>query len=167
MCVSSIPHAIHSIACQGFDGRNRRVPHLLSDAQGVSGRTLLSYSISPSGIAQSVEVIRSDNPAFGSAAIQFLRDWHFDVPADWGTAGGPERRLRVQVLFVIDGRQPPQPWYPVMRCTNNRALLLAPRTEAIAAVSAPFQTRQNRPVSRPARSGLCEIAAYSRDGRKA
>lgn len=79
---------------------------------GISGRVLLAYSISPSGVAQHMKVLRSDKPAFGSAAVQFLEDWHFDVPPTWSQEGGPARRQRLQVIFIIDGQAAPQPWYP-------------------------------------------------------
>jgi TonB family protein len=78
---------------------------------GVSGRVLLAYSISPSGVAQHIKVLRSDKPGFGSAAVQFLEDWHFDVPATWSRQGGPAHRQRLQVIFIIDGMAPPQPWH--------------------------------------------------------
>ena len=54
---------------------------------GTTGRALVAYSISSGGIAEHLDVIRTDNPAFGSAAIQFMRDWHFDVPTDWSKDG--------------------------------------------------------------------------------
>lgn len=78
---------------------------------GVSGRVLLAYSIDPHGVAEHIRVLRSDNPAFGSPAVQFLEDWHFDVPNDWSRQGGPARTRRLQVIFIIEGRAPPQPWY--------------------------------------------------------
>ncbi len=59
-----------------------------------------------------MDVIRADNPAFGSAGMALVRDWHFNVPSDWSTDGGPARRFHLQVMFVIDGMPAPKPWYP-------------------------------------------------------
>jgi TonB family protein len=82
--------------------------HLLM--AGVTGRAVVAYSISPSGIPKDVAVIHSDNPAFAAEAVQFVRDWHFDVPSDWSKEGGPEHRFRLQLIFLINGRPSPTPY---------------------------------------------------------
>ena len=76
------------------------------------GRALVAYSVGPGGAAERVEVVQADDPAFGSSAMQFVRDWHFDVPGEWSRDGGPAQRFRLQLVFVIDGKPIPKPWYP-------------------------------------------------------
>lgn len=77
----------------------------------IPGRALVGYSIDGDGLAQRVGVIKADDPAFGLAAMQFVRDWHFDVPSDWSKEGGSERRFRLRLIFVIQGKPAPRPWY--------------------------------------------------------
>ena len=41
-----------------------------------------------------------------------LIDLRFRVPADWEARGGPWRRFRIQVTFVVRGMQPLPKWDP-------------------------------------------------------
>ena len=77
--------------------------------QNIGGRVSLNYSVSAQGIPERIAVLVSDNEAFEAGAEQLLKDWRFEVPANWAGGGGEWRRFRLQVTFVIEGTQPLPP----------------------------------------------------------
>ncbi len=78
----------------------------------VGGRVSLAYSIDASGRVVRVFPLVSDDVRFEPAATQCLTDLRFRVPADWEARGGPWRRFRIQVTFVVRGMQPLPKWDP-------------------------------------------------------
>lgn len=80
--------------------------------RGISGRVLLHYSVDSSGKPSDIRVVTATNRGFAKGAIRFMRDWRFNVPPHWNSDGGPHRRFRAHVRFVIGERPPPEELNP-------------------------------------------------------
>lgn len=74
------------------------------------GRVSLAYSVDADGRVIRITPLVSDSAAFEPGAVQMLTDMRFAVPKGWEASGGPWRRFRIQVTFVIGGRQPLPVW---------------------------------------------------------
>lgn len=86
-------------------------PPALRD-RGVSGLVSLTYSVSATGVPVGIAVTKADHRAFARPAVRFLSDWRFKVPSNWTAVGGPNRRFRMRVKFLVTPIIPAEKWNP-------------------------------------------------------
>lgn len=80
--------------------------------RGVSGLVSMHYSVSATGVPVRIEITKANEPAFGIAAVGFLSDWRFKVPTNWTSDGGPQRRFKMRVKFLVNDVAPAEKWDP-------------------------------------------------------
>lgn len=80
--------------------------------RGVSGFVSMHYSVSATGVPARIEITKANEPAFGTAAVRFLSDWRFKVPTNWTADGGPQRRFKMRVKFLVTDVVPAAKWDP-------------------------------------------------------
>lgn len=80
------------------------------------GFVALNYSVSPTGVPEHIEVVHTSQLLFEKGAIALMADWRFTVPPNWASTGGPGRRFRARVDFILtregERAQPGGKWDP-------------------------------------------------------
>ena len=71
---------------------------------GLTGRVGLECSIDMNGHAQNITISDATNSLLDKHAAALLSSGHFDLPDDWVTTGGPERRYRIGVIFELTNK---------------------------------------------------------------
>lgn len=66
------------------------------------GRVLVEFKISKKGRVSALAVTLSEPvSAFDGAALHYVHDLEFDVPADWGSSGGTNRSFHFGFIFLL------------------------------------------------------------------
>ncbi|HXS21919.1 MAG TPA: energy transducer TonB [Steroidobacteraceae bacterium] len=86
-------------------------PTALRDS-GLSSLVSLNYSVSSAGVPVGIVVTKADHGAFARPAVRFLSDWRFKVPPNWTADGGPTRRFKMRVKFLVTRVAPAEKWDP-------------------------------------------------------
>jgi TonB family protein len=69
---------------------------------GQQGRFLVELSITHEGRVTNIALLAADSQGvFDHSLIVNLGKLRFSVPRDWGTTGGPARRFKVNILFLV------------------------------------------------------------------
>ncbi len=88
-----------SISDRFFDPKAKRL--------GQFGAVLVEYSINAKGEAERVVILKSTaSRILGKAATRVIRDLRCKPTEDWSQSGGPQRRLKVNVIFQYKGGEP-------------------------------------------------------------
>ena len=90
----ALPPSIFKTQMLGYPAPARRLNQ--------QGRILVEFSISPTGQLTDAELIAAEPQGFfGTARLEELRRWRFDVPSDWESSGGNRQRFRLSVVFAL------------------------------------------------------------------
>jgi TonB family protein len=77
------------------------------------GAVLVEYSVNLKGMTERVVVLKSSAAKpLERSAVRLVRNLRCKPGADWQQTNGPLRRLRLNVLFQFNGRQPVSPIDP-------------------------------------------------------
>jgi TonB family protein len=80
---------------------------------GQFGAVLVEYSINAKGEAEGVLVLKSAaSQILEDAAVRFVSGMRCKTTEEWLQSGGPQQRLKVNVLFQFKGREPVSPVDP-------------------------------------------------------
>jgi TonB family protein len=58
---------------------------------GIEGRVLIGFDITPAGLTKNVALIWGENGILNAMAVRVVTNYHFVVPADWQSAGALQR----------------------------------------------------------------------------
>jgi TonB family protein len=58
---------------------------------GVEGRVLVAFDITPGGTATNTSILWTENSSLAGAARHMLSAGHFDVPVEWANSGALQR----------------------------------------------------------------------------
>jgi len=84
------------------------MPYYPAEAKrlGLTGRVGLECTIYMNGRAQNITISDATNSLLDKHAAALLSSGHFDLPDDWATTGGPERRYRIGIIFELTNKPP-------------------------------------------------------------
>jgi TonB family protein len=86
------------LQCRGKDGATFYPP--MARQRHESGAVLLEYSVNTTGLTERIVVLKSTAPeSLHKAAIRLLSQLRCTPDVEWVNGGGPQRRLRINVLF--------------------------------------------------------------------
>ena len=89
---------------------------------GLTGRVGLQFSIDAQGRAQNIVILDFAGRVLDDHAKTILSKGHFDVPSDWGSTGGPNRRYTWGVIYELTNKPKVLPFpddRPVMVITGS------------------------------------------------
>jgi TonB family protein len=77
------------------------------------GAVLVEYSVSSKGVTEGVVVLKSTaSEPLEESAVRLVAGMRCKPGEDWQQTGGPQRRLKLNVLFQYIGRDPVKPIEP-------------------------------------------------------
>ncbi len=80
---------------------------------GQHGTVLVEYSVNANGVTERVVVRESTaSKSLERSAVRFVRGMQCRRGKDWQLNGGPQQRLKVNLLFQFRGREPATPIDP-------------------------------------------------------
>jgi TonB family protein len=67
---------------------------------GVEGRVLIGFDITPAGLTKNVSLIWGENGTLNAMAVRVVTNYHFAVPSGWETTGALQR-WRLGFVYCI------------------------------------------------------------------
>jgi TonB family protein len=83
--------------------------HPTAVQQRQSGVVLVEFSVNAKGRAERALVLEATAPELlQSSALQVVKNFKCNPGKEWADAGGPERRVKLNVVFKIDDEEAPK-----------------------------------------------------------